>query len=201
MLGFYVTGHPLSAFAEKVRELSTHNSETIEGLSLGAEVALCGVLTGIQVKRNREGKLWASAQLEDLSGTIDLLVFTTTYESLRTALVADEAVLVRGSVRPDEAGPPKVAVSDIVPLDNARIRLPRQVYMNVRLNNGAGDVSQRLVELFHRKPGETDVCFRLERRGDFVVLLDSGLRVRADREFCAAAEAILGSGAVEIVPV
>jgi DNA polymerase-3 subunit alpha len=201
MLGYYVTGHPLHGFAEKIRELSTHDSETLQSLGFGAEVALCGVLTNIQVKRNREGKLWVSAQLEDLSGATDLLVFTTAYESLRAALVADEAVLVRGSVRPDEAGPAKVAVSDIVALDNARIRLPRQVFVKVRLSNGLQDATDRLAELFRRKPGETDVCFRLERRGDFLVLLDSGLRVRADREFCAAAEQILGPGAVEIAPV
>ncbi len=201
MLGFYVTGHPLNAFAEKVRELSTHNSESLEGLGPGTEVAVCGVLTNIQVKRNREGKLWAAAQLEDLAGTIDLLVFANAYESLRPMLIPDEAVLVRGSARPDDAGPPKIAVSDITPLDKARIRVPRQVFVKVRLNNGAGEAPHRLAELFRRKPGETDVCFRLERRGDFLVLLDSGLRVRADREFCAAAEEILGPGAVEIVPV
>ncbi len=198
MLGFYVTGHPLNAYAEKIRELSTHSSENLEGLAQGTEVAICGVVTTIQVKRNREAKLWAAVQLEDLSGTVDLLIFAASYESLRPMLVPDEPVLIRGSVRPDENGPPKVAVSDITPLDKARIRLPRQVFVKVRLHNG--DVTPRLADLFRRKPGETDVCFRLERRGDFLVLLDSGLRVRADREFCAAAEEILGPGAVEIVP-
>ena len=119
-------------------------------------------------------------------------------------LVVDQAVLVRGSLRVEENAPPKVAVSDLTPLDLARVRLPRQVFLKVRLSNGASadpGVAERLVELFHRKPGETDVCFRLERRGDFLVLLDSGLKVRADREFCAAVEQILGPGAVEMVPV
>jgi DNA polymerase III subunit alpha len=198
MLGFYVTGHPLNAYAEKIRELSTHSSENLDGLAQGTEVAICGVITTIQLKRNREAKLWAAVQLEDLSGTVDLLIFAASYESLRPMLVPDEPVLIRGTVRPDENGPPKVAVSDITPLDKARVRLPRQVFVKVRLNNG--DVTPRLADLFRRKPGETDVCFRLERRGDFLVLLDSGLRVRADREFCAAAEEILGPGAVEIVP-
>ncbi|MBI3697401.1 MAG: DNA polymerase III subunit alpha, partial [Acidobacteria bacterium] len=208
VLGFYVTGHPLNAYEEKIRELATADSSTLEAMNTsahnGAEVALCGILSAVTVKRNREGKPWAAAQLEDRTGNIDLLVFAASYESLRPMLVVDQAVLVRGSLRVEENAPPKVAVSDVTPLDLARVRLPRQVFLKVRLSNGAStdpDLAGRLVELFQRKPGETDVCFRLERRGDFLVLLDSGLKVRADREFCAAVEQILGPGAVEMVPV
>ncbi|MBI3667820.1 MAG: DNA polymerase III subunit alpha, partial [Acidobacteria bacterium] len=206
VLGFYVTGHPLSAYEDKIRELATHDSTTLDGLSFGTEVALCGMLSSVTVKRNREGKPWASAQLEDRSGNVDLLVFATAFESLRPMLVPDQAVLVRGSVRPDENGPPKVAVSDITPLDLARIRLPKQIFVKVQLvaadaraTNGA-DLVARLAGIFRRKPGDTDVCFRLQQNREFLVLLDSGLRVRADREFCAALEEILGPGAVEIAP-
>ena len=60
MLGFYVTGHPLDSYEEKICELATHDSSELEGLEKGAEVALCGMLTGIQKRRNREGKPWAS---------------------------------------------------------------------------------------------------------------------------------------------
>jgi len=206
VLGFYVTGHPLNTYEEKIRELSTHDSSLLENLgpaSQGQEVALCGLLSSLAVKRNKEGKLWATATLEDRAGNIDLLIFTHVYETLRPSLAVDEAVLVRGSLRQEEGGPPKVAVSDMTPLDAARIRLPRQVFLKVRLRSAdsGSDAGERLAELFRRKPGETDVCFRLEQRSDFLALLDSGLRVRADREFCSAAERILGSGAVEIVPV
>jgi len=199
VLGFYVTGHPLNDYQEKIRELATHDSSSLDGLSVGTEVALCGLISSVAVKRNREGKPWASVVLEDRSGSVDLLVFAASFDALQPMLTPDTAVLVRGSARPDENAPSKVAVSDITPLDVARIRVPRQVFVKVRLGPNGGQ-AERLAELFRRKPGETDVCFRLERRGDFLVLLDSGLRVRADREFCAAAEQILGAGAVEIVP-
>ena len=77
MLGFYVTGHPLDSYEEKIAELATHDSTKLEGLEKGAEVALCGILTGVQRRRNREGKPWASMVIEDRSGTIDAMVFTT----------------------------------------------------------------------------------------------------------------------------
>jgi DNA polymerase-3 subunit alpha len=81
-IGFYVTGHPLDQYQEKICELATHDSSKLEGLDKGAEVALCGVLTGIQRKRNRDQKLWVSMQIEDRSGALEAMVFATNYERL-----------------------------------------------------------------------------------------------------------------------
>ncbi len=124
MLGIYVSGHPLDEFNDKVCELSTHDTESLEGLEKGVEVALCGILTSIQRRRNKEGKLWASMQLEDRKGAVEAMVFTTQYDRLLLTLVEDKAVLVRGLVLPEDNGPPKLSVQDIVPLANARIDLP-----------------------------------------------------------------------------
>ncbi len=76
VLGIYVTGHPLDEYSDKVAELSTHDTETLEGLERGAEVAICGILTGIQRKRNKEGKLWAAMRLEDRTGSVEAMVFS-----------------------------------------------------------------------------------------------------------------------------
>ena len=82
MLGFYVTGHPLDAWIDKVCELGKQNSETLEGLEKGADVAICGMITSIQRRRNKEGKPWAMFQLEDKLGAVECMVFTTQYEQL-----------------------------------------------------------------------------------------------------------------------
>ena len=71
MLGFYITGHPLDQYMDKVRELATHATSSLEGLAKNTEVALCGILTGIQQKRNKKGKLWAALQVEDLEGSVE----------------------------------------------------------------------------------------------------------------------------------
>src|SRR5580658_1574714 len=100
LLGFYVTGHPLDNYEEKIAELATHDSSTLEDLEKGAEVALCGMITGVQKRRNRESKPWASLMIEDRLGNIDAMVFTTQYERLAAMLVEDQAVLIRGSALP-----------------------------------------------------------------------------------------------------
>jgi len=200
MIGFYVTGHPLDDYQEKVSELATRDSSNLEGLQKGEEVALCGVLTGIQRRRNREGKPWASLQLEDRGGNIELMVFTTQYERLAPSLVEDQAVLVRGTALPEENAPPKISVQDIVPLANARVSLPALISIRVWLGrNGAVDKVAALQELFARKPGDTAVRFRLDAPRDFSVILDIPAKVRPDREFRQELERLLGAGALEVL--
>ena len=200
ILGFYVTGHPLDQYREKVKDLATHNSGNLEGLAKGVEVALCGVLTTIVRKRNRESKPWASMQLEDLTGSVEALLFTTQYERLAPLLEEDKAVLVRGLVLPEENAPPKISVQEIVPLEVARVPLPSLISIRVRLGrNGGSEPAVELRKLFQDKPGETEVRFRLELPRDFSVILDVPVKVRPDREFREALERICGADAMEVL--
>jgi DNA polymerase-3 subunit alpha len=170
-------------------------------LEQNQDVAMCGVLSSIVRKRNREGRRWAAATLEDLEGKVDLLIFANQYEALAPLLVEDQAVLLRGSIRVEEGAPPKVAVNEIIPLDNARVAPPAQVAITLRLGNGNGsDAIDRLRDLFERKPGETDVRFRVLRSKDFLVFYDLAQRVCADRDFRRQVEEICGPGSLEVMP-
>ena len=133
LLGFWVTGHPLDRYADKVSELATHDSGSLDGLAKGAEVILCGVPTGIARKRNKEGKPWATMTIEDRGGSVEALVFASSYERLAPQIVEDEAVLVRGLALPEEGGATKISVQDIVPLDNARVDMPTVISIRVWL--------------------------------------------------------------------
>jgi len=200
MLGFYVTGHPLDDYADKIRELATHDSSNLEGLAKGADVAMCGMITGIQRKRNREQKPWAAMVLEDRTGAVDALVFTTSYERLAPMLVEDQAVLVRAQVLPEENAPPKISIQDMTPLDVARVPLPSLISIRVWLGrNGDTDRARSLNELFQSKPGDTQVRLRLESARDFTVILDVPVKVRPDREFQASIERICGADAIEVL--
>jgi DNA polymerase-3 subunit alpha len=202
LLGFWVTGHPLDRYADKVAELTARDSSNLDGLVKNADVALCGVLTGVTRKRNKEGKPWATMTIEDRSGSIEALVFATAYERLAPQIVEDEAVLIRGLALPEEGGATKISVQDIVALENARVDLPSAISIRVWLGrNGktAADRAQALEELFRRKPGDTQVRLRLESPRDFSVLLDVPSKVRPDKEFRTQVEQICGAESIERV--
>jgi DNA polymerase-3 subunit alpha len=200
LLGFWVTGHPLDRYADKISELASHDSSSLDGLAKGAEVTLCGVPTGIARKRNKEGKPWATMTIEDRGGSVEALVFASSYERLAPQIVEDEAVLVRGLALPEEGGATKISVQDIVPLDNARVDMPTVISIRVWLGRGNGaDRAQALGEIFRRKPGDTQVRLRLEMPRDFAVLLDVPSKVRPDKEFKALVAQICGPESIEKV--
>jgi DNA polymerase-3 subunit alpha len=201
MLGFYITGHPLDQYKDKVAELATHTTSTLEGLAKGAEVALCGILTAVVRKRTREGKPWAAMQIEDLEGSVEAMVFSTQFERLNPSLNEDKAVLIRGLVLPEENAPPKISVQEIVPLDLARVNLPSLISIKVPVNGAAAsaDCAAALQTLFRAKPGETEVRLRLEKPRDFSVILDVTVKVRPDKEFCAEVSRLCGAEAMEVL--
>jgi DNA polymerase-3 subunit alpha len=199
MLGFYVTGHPLDSYEEKICELATYDSSRLEDLEKGTEVALCGILTGIQRRRNREGKPWASMVIEDRLGTIDGMVFTTFYEALAPCLEEDQAVLIRGSALPEEGNPTKVSIKEIIPLDVARVPLPTLISIKVLVGRNGIDRAAELQTLFARKPGNTQVRLRLESSKDFSVILDVPVKVRPDKEFKGEIARICGPDMIEVL--
>ena len=200
LLGFWVTGHPLDGYADKITELATHDTSTLEGLNKGVEVKLCGVFTGVTRRRNKEGKAWAATVLEDRNGSVEALIFATSYERLAAEVLEDQAVLVTALVLPEEGAAPKLSVQNIVALDNARVDFDSVISIRIWLGrNGHQDRAQALSELFQRKPGGTQVRLRLEAPRDFSVLLDIASKVRPDREFRAAVEEICGADSIERV--
>ena len=196
LLGFYVSGHPLDSYEDKIAELATHDSSRLEGLEKGKEVALCGMITGIVKKRNREGKPWALFMIEDRLGNIDGMVFTTQYERLAASLVEDQAVLIRGSALPEEGNPTKISVQEIVPLDIVRVPMPTLIGIKVFV--GRVDVA-KLHELFARKPGDTGVRLKLDSPGDFSMILDIPAKIKPDREFKAELAKICGPEMMEVL--
>jgi DNA polymerase-3 subunit alpha len=201
MLGIYVTGHPLDEFNDKVAELATHTTDQLESLEKGNEVKLCAILTGIQRRRTKDGKLWAAMQIEDREGALEAMVFSTQYDRLLSSMVEDKAVLVKGLVLPEENAPPKVSIQDIIPLDVARVNLPTLISIRIPVgpNGNHGDRAKALNELFTRKRGQTEVRLRLEKPRDFSVILDVSTKVRPDKEFRAEVERICGPESVEVL--
>jgi DNA polymerase-3 subunit alpha len=199
MLGFYVSGHPLDAYDDKIKELATHDSSSFEGLEKGAEVAICGMITAIQKRRNKDQKPWASMIIEDRLGNIDGMVFTTAYEGLANLLVEDQAVLIRGSALPEEGNPAKVSIKEIVPLDVVRVPLPTLISIKCHVGRNGIDRATELQTLFQRKPGNTQVRLRLEAAKDFSVILDVPAKVRPDKEFKGEIARICGPDTIEVL--
>ncbi len=200
VLGIYVSGHPLDRFKEKVADLATHSTDNLEDLERNTPVALCGILTNIVRKTNREGKYWAALKLDDGRGTADAMVFANRYGELLSSITEEAAVFIRGSLLPEEGGPPKISIQEMVKLEDARIDIPSLISIRIWLKDESSiEKATALSDLFVRKRGDTEVRLRLEKPCDFSVVMDVTTKVRPDREFQAEIEKICGPEAMQIL--
>ena len=106
VLGFYVTGHPLEKFAERLQKLTRHNTGSLEELRHDSEISLGGIMTHLRVRRSKRGEMYATGMLEDQRGTIEVLFFPKTWQQVQGLVHSDAKLLIRGRVRQEENSRP-----------------------------------------------------------------------------------------------
>ena len=173
VLGFYVTGHPLEKYTQRLGTLTRHDTSSIEEMAHDSPVTLAGILRGLRVKPSKKGDLWASAQLEDLRGSAELLVFPQAYQQMQNVLKPDSALLIKGRVRHEENQKPRVVVQEARPLEAAVNGAKAQLRIRINLDALSDGRLDDLAGVLAAYPGESPVVFELARPGDFVVRIQS----------------------------
>ena len=200
LLGFYVTGHPLEKHLSRLRELTESNSSMIDEIENDAPITLGGILTNLRIRPSRKGALWAAASLEDLRGSVELLVFPQALQQLQGVLKNDAVLLIKGRVRHDENSRAKVVVNEAKPLDAALNGKKPTLRIRIDPANVSAQMLGKLESLLRSHPGENPVLFELERPGDFRALVQPrNPRVaNANAELLAHLRSLCGEQAVTV---
>ncbi|MFC0431298.1 DNA polymerase III subunit alpha [Kutzneria buriramensis] len=196
MLGLYVSGHPLNG-VERVLEAQSDTAiaTILEGnLPDGAQVTVGGILASVTRRINKSGESWASAQLEDLAGGIEVLFFPKTYSVVGMSVAEDAIVLVKARIAKRDDRISLIANDLALPdLEMAASGMP------VKLTMHAAKCTRPLVgqlkEVLKSHPGSTEVHLNLMngRRGT-MLRLDDGLRVDPSPSLMGDLKALLGPG-------
>ena len=204
ILGFFITGHPMEKYKEKLADLNALSTEDIAGMKKSTakdeNITTAGLISGLRVAKSRRGELWAQAALEDMLGKVELLVFPEAYKKLADKVKLEVPVLIRGGVRIEEGANPKITANDIIPLDEARVPLPKALRIRIPLGSATGSTVDALHALFSERKGEAKVLFDVEREGDFMVVMEAeGYNVMPDRSFLGRVEELCGRGSVRVI--
>jgi len=203
VLGFFITGHPLEKYRDKLLDFSVIAAEAISAMKNGTgrdEINAAGVVTNVRVLKSRKGDLYAQAILEDMTGSVEAIVFPEAYRRLQGILKQEIPMLVRCSVRVEEGANVKIAISQLTPMEEAQPKLPRSIRIRVPLDTATSSTVDALHSIFRERKGEAKVLFDVERQGDFMVVMEAeGYNVCPDRSFITRVEELCGRGSVRIV--
>jgi len=218
MLGLYVSDHPLLGVEHvlardtdvSLAELMAPADEGDEdrpaaapappaasgGRNEGQIVKVGGVLSGVQRKVTKQGNQWATANLEDLGGVIEVLFFPQTYQLYATAIAEDAIVVVKGRVdRRDDV--PKLIAMDMTIPDLTAAEGTAPFVVSLAVNRCVPPVVEQLREVLRTHPGSTEVHLRLRGNSKTtVVRLDDKLRVSASPALHADLKQLLGPACV-----
>jgi len=112
LLGLYVSEHPLSRHLDDLLQIVTHTSGDLAEASSGQEVVVAGEVTAVRPYQTRSGKPMGFVTLEDLQGTIELVVFTRVWAEIAAWIQPRTIVVAKGKVDA-ERGDPKILADSI----------------------------------------------------------------------------------------
>jgi len=204
ILGFFITGHPLEKYADKLADFHAKTVEEVMTMKStprgGEEILVGGILAGVKSAKSRKGEMYAQGGLEDMTGKVNILIFSEAYKRLQEKMKLDVPVLVRGSVRAEEGSNATLTLSDITPLEEATPKLARSLRIRIPLETATPSTVDALHVLFGEKKGGAKVLFDVERSGDFMAVMEAeGYNVLPDRYFMARVEELCGRGSVRVI--
>ncbi|MDD6070939.1 MAG: DNA polymerase III subunit alpha, partial [Clostridiales bacterium] len=175
VVGFYVSGHPLDDYQELMKKNVDATSqdfmieETEEDVEEGSQTkakdqifyTIGGMIAGKTVKLTKNNQNMAFITLEDLYGSVEVVVFPKKYEQYRQYLEQDAKVFVygRASVNEKEA---KIILEKMVPFDE----IPKNVYLQCENKEAYMVQEEKIYEILDRHPGESmvTICLKEEKQ-------------------------------------
>ena len=131
VLGIYVSGHPLEAYEEKWKKSISATTADFQldeetghtKVHDGAKEIIGGMITEKTIKHTKTNQMMAFITVEDLLGTVEVVVFPRDYEKNRDYLEVDSKVFVRGRVSEEDDKPSKMICEKIIPFEQTKKEL------------------------------------------------------------------------------
>lgn len=214
MLGLYISGHPLEDYREELDRNSTVTSEQIhaigneEGsinledmrLTDGAGVSIAGIITQKKNKTTKNNNLMAFVTLEDLYGTVELIVFPAVYQKYAELLKEDSIIVVRGwlSCREDEET--KIICDALRPLhkQDGKSKSGTKLYLKISKNTSVEILVDIKNVLKDSKRGNVPVYIYFEEKNKKPMMAGRDLWVKIDERLIEELNRILGNGYVKV---
>ncbi|OMH24280.1 DNA polymerase III subunit alpha [Tersicoccus phoenicis] len=205
MLGLYVSDHPLAGL-DKV--LSEHADTSVEALLAddsrpdGANVTIAGMITSLSRRiAKTSGNAYARAEIEDMSGSMEVMFFGKAYAPIANVLAEDLIVVVKGRLQRRDDGTVTVSAQELsVPDLSGGAHGP--VEITLASHRATELLLTEMAEVLRNHPGSSEVRLNLVGRSSVEVLrLPVRLRVNPDNALFGDLKVLLGAGCFESVPM
>ncbi|HJO92554.1 MAG TPA: DNA polymerase III subunit alpha [Victivallales bacterium] len=177
LLGFYVSGHPLGEFAEEMKLYSSHSIVDLTSTPINnIGVRLGGIITDLQIKIiKRNGNKFCILNLEDLTGNIECVAFSQTYEEYKDLLEENKPVFIEGILNSREEGDPKkITIEKIVPLEYSSEQFTEEMHIHIHEASTRDDTLEKLKYILKDSSGSTSTVICVTCSGGEKAFIETG---------------------------
>lgn len=197
VLGLYVSGHPLDRVKAQLAAFARHTAAGLAELPAGRQVTIGGVVTAVRGQRDKRGQEMAFFTLEDYTGALEVIAFSSVYETARPLIHSDVPILVTGRLdRRDEEGG-KVVAETIVPLAQAATEGERRLEVRVPRDKCEQEILTEVRSVLLRNSGSMPVTITIDT-GASRAILATDLRVALHDGLLEPLTTLLGPGSVRL---
>ena len=196
LLGFYISSHPLQSHARDLKAFATPLAE-LEQVQDGTSIAVGGLIARISTLTDRRGQPYAFVTLEDLSGKVDVVLFSEAFAANRAYIEENNAVLVEGqvTVRNGRVG---VHATRVMLLEQAREQLTKAVNLLLPCEQVQPKLLVELKSVLERHMGNCELLLHVQNGSDGVggardaVVRSRSIRVSPCDELLREVDALIG---------
>ncbi len=198
-LGFYLSGHPLNAHRQAMKQFSNSDIKGLAHAHGKKEVIVGGIIRSVRLmltKRGKwEGKRMAFVKLEDFSGSIDCVIFASVYQDVADKISSDAIVFFKGEVDTSR-NEPNLKVNEVISIEDAKSELTRRLTLHIDADEGESLDLQivAIKRMIKDNPGRIPVAFELQtdRFGKVCVQAGASFKVEPSPRLIGGLENILG---------
>lgn len=159
VIGMYISGHPLDPYREIIEKSTNINTNQIfekyrENLLKYSKVKVGGILKSKKTMITKNNKMMAFAALEDLFGTIELVIFPNVFSKYKDLIDDENVVFVEGHFQESEVEEPKILVDAI-----SKIKMPTKNKLYISIDSMKNPIVVEMKNVLKEYEGNTPVIF------------------------------------------
>ena len=194
-LGLYVSEHPLAAIKDQLRRRTDCALTDVERRRDGEVVTVGGLVGAMRQLTTKKGEPMVFLRLDDVTGSIEVVIFNSVYAAARELLEPDRVLVVKGRVDHKQEGETKLIALEVTAFEATPER--KEVRLRVDARRAPAGIVRELAAILRDFPGDAPVFLDMEGESGLKRLaLGPGFRVAPNSDFYAEVKALLGEAAL-----
>ncbi len=199
-LGFYITGHPLDRYGKEIEQFATCSVDELSEQKDKGTVKIAGVVENLKLKRTKRGDKMAILDIEDLTGSTEIVVFPEVFSQSSHLLKCDDPLFIKGSVEIGDSSQ-KIIAQEIATLDSIRQKAIKAIVIQLRGEDISSSMLEELRYTSYKYPGNCKLLFKVTMSDKKMVTISAHNRfnVLPCNELITEIENLIGNRVHELI--